>query len=86
VRRNLLAPGFFIPTELRRRAERGQALLADAVRDGTDGQHRLFAHDPAELLSMATALHTAALMSDAELMALREMLAPRQDDAAAAGD
>jgi hypothetical protein len=74
MRRNLLAPTFWISPDARERARRGQRLLADAVRAKVSAQQRPAGHSADELLQMANALHTAGLMSDAEVAALRTSL------------
>ena len=71
MRRNLLAPAFWIAPDARERARHGERLLADAVRAEVSHQPRLVGNSVEEVLQMAQALHTAGLMSDAELEALR---------------
>jgi hypothetical protein len=71
MRRNVLAPAFWIAPDARERARRGQRLLADAVRAEVSAQPRPAGHSADEVLQMAAALHTAGLMSDAEVAALR---------------
>jgi hypothetical protein len=70
MRRNVLAPTFWIAPQARERARRGERLLADAVRAAVSAQPRLVGNSVEEVLQMATALHTAGLMSDAEIAAL----------------
>jgi hypothetical protein len=74
MRRNVLAPAFWISPEARERARVGERLLADAVRAEVSAQPRLVGNSAAEMLQMAAALHTAGLMSDAEIEALRTRL------------
>jgi hypothetical protein len=69
--RNVLAPTFWIAPDARERARRGERLLADAVRAAVSAQPRLVGNSVEEVLQMATALHTAGLMSDAEIESLR---------------
>jgi hypothetical protein len=71
MRRNLLAPAFWIAPEARERARVGGRLLADAVEAEVSAQPRLVGHSVEEVMQMAAALHTAGLMSDAEIDALR---------------
>lgn len=71
MRRNLLAPAFWIAPDARERARQGERLLADAVRAEVSQQPRLVGNSVEEVLQMAQALHTAGLMSDAEIEALR---------------
>jgi hypothetical protein len=75
MRRNLLAPNFWISPEARERARAGERLLADAVQAEVSAQPRLVGNSAQELLQMATALHTAGLLSDAEICELRAQLA-----------
>ncbi len=87
MRRNLLAPNVWISPEARERARLGERLLADAVRAEVSAQPRLVGNSAEEVLQMANALHTAGLMSDAEMAALRASLAaaPRLEGASKAG-
>ncbi len=71
MRRNVLAPTFWISPDERERARRGERLLADAVRAEVSAQPRLVGNSVEEVLQMADALHTAGLMSDAEIASLR---------------
>ncbi|MCU0951690.1 MAG: hypothetical protein MUC68_11680 [Burkholderiaceae bacterium] len=71
MRRNLLAPAFWIAPDARERARDGARLLADAVQAQVSPQPRLVGNSAEEVLKMAQALHTAGLMSDAEIDALR---------------
>ena len=71
MRRNLLAPAFWIAPDAGERARQGERLLADAVRAEVSAQPRLVGNSVEEVLQMAQALHTAGLMSDAEVEALR---------------
>lgn len=71
MRRNLLAPAFWIAPEARERARVGGRLLAGAVEAELSAQPRLVGNSVDEVMQMAQALHTAGLMSDAELEALR---------------
>lgn len=71
MRRNLLAPAFWIAPEARERARQGERLLADAVRAEVSAQPRLVGNSVDEVMQMAQALHAAGLMSDAEVEALR---------------
>lgn len=71
MRRNVLAPTFWIAPDARERARRGERLLADAVRAEVSAQRRLVGNSVEEVLQMADALHTAGLMSDAEIASLR---------------
>lgn len=54
-----------------RPTRRGERLLAGAVRAEVSAQPRLVGYSANEVLQMATALHTAGLMSDAAIAALR---------------
>ena len=74
VRRNILAPTFWTAPESRERARRGERLLADAVRAAVSAQPRLIGNSVEEALKMATALHMAGLMSDAEIASLRHSI------------
>jgi hypothetical protein len=74
VRRNLLAPNFWISPQARERSRAGAQLLADAVRAEVLAQPRLVGNDEADVLQMAEALHTTGLMSDAEITFLRDSL------------
>ncbi len=74
MRRNVLAPAFWISPEARERARVGERLLADAVRAEVSAQPRLVGNTADEVLQMADALHTAGLLSDAEMAALRASL------------
>jgi hypothetical protein len=74
VRRNVLAPSFWIAPDARERARQGERLLADAVRAEVSAQPRLVGNTADEVLQMANALHTAGLMSDAEMADLRASL------------
>jgi hypothetical protein len=78
MRRNLLAPNFWIAPDARERAREGERLLADAVGAAVSAQPRLVGNNVEEVLQMATALHTAGLMSDAEIDALRRSIRPRK--------
>jgi hypothetical protein len=78
MRRNVLAPTFWIAPDARERAKRGERLLADAVRAAVSAQPRLVGNSEEELLQMATALHTAGLMSDAEIESLRRSTGQRK--------
>jgi hypothetical protein len=81
MRRNVLAPTFWISPDARERARQGERLLADAVRAKVSAQPRLVGHSADEVLQMAQALHTAGLMSDAEIATLRASLVrPRTED------
>jgi hypothetical protein len=81
MRRNVLAPSFWIAPDARERARLGERLLADAVRSEVSVQPRLVGNSADEVLQMAQALHTAGLMSDAEIASLRASLVrPRNDD------
>lgn len=71
MRRNVLASDSWVAPEARDRARRGERLLADAVRAAVSAQPRRVGNSVEEVLHMATALHTAGLMSDAEIAALR---------------
>ena len=71
MRRNVLAPTFWIAPDARERARHGERLLADAVRAAVSAQPRLVGNNVKEVLQMADALHTAGLMSDAEIALLR---------------
>lgn len=71
MRRNVLAPTFWIAPDARERARQGERLLADAVRAAVSAQPRLVGNNVEEVLQMADALHTAGLMSDAEIALLR---------------
>jgi hypothetical protein len=74
MRRNVLAPTFWISPEARERARAGERLLADAVRAQVSGQPRLVGNTADEVLQMANALHTAGLLSDADMAALHASL------------
>jgi hypothetical protein len=74
MRRNVLAPAFWIAPDARERARRGQRLLADAVRAEVSQEPRLVGNNADEVLQMANALHTAGLMSDAEIKSLRRSI------------
>ncbi len=74
MRRNVLAPTFWIAPDARERARRGEQLLADAVHAQVSQQPRLVGNSADEVLQMANALHTAGLMSDAEIEALRQAI------------
>lgn len=78
MRRNVLAPTFWIAPDARARAKRGERLLADAVRAAVSAQPRLVGNSVEEVLQMATALHTAGLMSDAEIESLRHSTGQRK--------
>ncbi len=81
MRRNVLAPNVWISPEARERARVGERLLADAVRAEVSAQPRLVGNSAEEVLQMAQALHTAGLMSDAEMAELRQSLTSRPNDA-----
>lgn len=78
MRRNVLAPTFWIAPDARERAKRGERLLADAVRAAVSAQPRLVGNSVDEVMQMATALHTAGLMSDAEIESLRRSTSQRK--------
>ncbi|MDZ7651577.1 MAG: hypothetical protein U5L03_02885 [Burkholderiaceae bacterium] len=71
MRRNILAPTFWVAPDARERARQGERLLAEAVRATVSAQPRLVGPSADEVLQMANALHTAGLMSDAEIASLR---------------
>lgn len=76
MRRNVLAPAFWIAPDARERARKGELLLADAVHAQVSQQPRLVGNSVEEVLQMAQALHTAGLMSDAEVELLRHAVEP----------
>jgi hypothetical protein len=81
VRRNVLASSFWVAPDARERAREGERLLADAVHSALSAQSRPAGHSADEVLQMAHALHSAGLMSDAEITSLRASLVrPRTDD------